>query len=194
MRFAFADPPYPGKARCYYSCDEVDHAELTDRLVRDYPDGWALSTDSIHLRDVLELCPIGSRVASWVKPGSMPSFGSTGKPFCSWEPVIFFGGRGRRKSVADSLVCATDAGRGFGKDRLNFTGAKPFLFCRWIVGLLGAKNGDTIDDLFPGTGRCSGFFRTILSQLELDDLDPGRPGLDLIEGDIISERKRFSRG
>jgi hypothetical protein len=169
MRFAFADPPYPGKARRYYSCAEVDHAELIERLCSDYQDGWVLSTDSLSLRAVLGMCPDDCRVGAWLKPGSMPSFGSTGKPFCSWEPVIFRGGRARRRSVADSVCCATDAGRGFGRDRLNFTGAKPFLFCRWVVGLLGARGGDTIDDLFSGTGRCSGFFTKILSQLDFED-------------------------
>ena len=36
----YADPPYPGQGRKHYRCDEVDHAELIDRLVRDYPANW----------------------------------------------------------------------------------------------------------------------------------------------------------
>jgi hypothetical protein len=49
MRFAYADPPYPGQAWRVYGrhedyAGEVDHAELIARLERDYPDGWALST------------------------------------------------------------------------------------------------------------------------------------------------------
>ena len=31
-------------------------------------------------------------------------------------------------------------------------GAKPAAVCRWIFGLLGAAPGDTLDDLFPGSG------------------------------------------
>jgi hypothetical protein len=31
-------------------------------------------------------------------------------------------------------------------------GAKPAAFCRWVFGLLGAAPGDTLDDLFPGSG------------------------------------------
>lgn len=49
VKFAYADPPYPGhtKRKLYANdpqCAEVDHAELVARLVRDFPDGWALST------------------------------------------------------------------------------------------------------------------------------------------------------
>jgi hypothetical protein len=31
-------------------------------------------------------------------------------------------------------------------------GAKPAAVCRWIFALLGAAPGDTLDDLFPGSG------------------------------------------
>ena len=31
-------------------------------------------------------------------------------------------------------------------------GAKPAAVCRWIFELLGAAPGDTLDDLFPGSG------------------------------------------
>lgn len=44
--FAYADPPYPGKAHLYPECTEVDHVALIAGLVEGYPDGWALSTDS----------------------------------------------------------------------------------------------------------------------------------------------------
>jgi hypothetical protein len=31
-------------------------------------------------------------------------------------------------------------------------GAKPAAVCRWIFDLLGAAPGDSLDDLFPGSG------------------------------------------
>ncbi len=31
-------------------------------------------------------------------------------------------------------------------------GAKPAAFCRWVFDLLGARPGDHLDDLFPGSG------------------------------------------
>jgi hypothetical protein len=35
------------------------------------------------------------------------------------------------------------------------TGAKPAAFCRRLFGLLGAATGDTLDDLYPGSGAVS---------------------------------------
>lgn len=34
----------------------------------------------------------------------------------------------------------------------GLTGAKPEAFCRWVLDLLNFQPGDTLDDLFPGTG------------------------------------------
>jgi len=46
VRVAYADPPYPGCAHLYKDhpdyAGEVDHAELIDRMEREFPDGWAL--------------------------------------------------------------------------------------------------------------------------------------------------------
>jgi hypothetical protein len=66
-RFAYADPPYPGKAGYYRGhhdyAGEVDHAELLRRLST--YDGWALSTSAAALPAVLALCPPEVRVAAW---------------------------------------------------------------------------------------------------------------------------------
>ncbi len=35
------------------------------------------------------------------------------------------------------------------------TGTKPAAFCHWVFTLLGAAPGDTLDDLFPGSGAIS---------------------------------------
>ena len=37
MHFAYADPPYPGKANLYPEKTEIDHASLIDRLTANYP-------------------------------------------------------------------------------------------------------------------------------------------------------------
>src|SRR5215469_14724065 len=99
MRFAYADPPYPGQAKRWYGdhpdyAGEVDHGELIARLERDYPDGWALSTSAPALQDVLALCPPGVRVGIWYRPNSEPP-GNRGRWHWSWEPVIIC--RGRRE-------------------------------------------------------------------------------------------------
>lgn len=90
MRFAYADPPYPDKASYYVEKQEVDHASLVDRLVAEYPDGWALSTSSAALRDVLLLCPADVRVCAWFKG---PRRTKSRRALVSWEPLIVAGGR-----------------------------------------------------------------------------------------------------
>ena len=63
MRFAYADPPYPGNAGYYPEQAEVDHEVLVEWLVADFRDGWALSTSAAALQRVLSLCPAGVRVS-----------------------------------------------------------------------------------------------------------------------------------
>ena len=145
MRFAYADPPYPGQAHRYHEKREVDHAELIEKLVSEYPDGWALSTSSPALRDVIVFCPADCRVAAWVKPFAV--FKPNVNPAYAWEPVIFRGGRRgdrQRATVRDWYSSSVTLRRGL-------VGAKPRGFNRWILELLGYVNGDTLDDLYPGT-------------------------------------------
>ncbi len=90
MRFAYADPPYPGRAHYYPEQAEVDHQALVERLVADFPDGWALSTSAEALQHVLTLCPAGVRVGAWqraVRPTR------SRRPISAWEPLIVHGGR-----------------------------------------------------------------------------------------------------
>ncbi|MGH6654177.1 MAG: hypothetical protein ACRDVE_03095 [Actinocrinis sp.] len=177
-RFAYADPPYPGQARRVYGdqltyAGEVDHAELVARLERDYPDGWALSTSVSALPEVLALCPHergtdpknpgrveperSVHVMAWVKPRSAPF------PVpvqYTWEPVIL-----RRRVprddrfVRDHLIAPAGG--------LGFPGAKPIAFCRWLFAALGARPGDVLVDLFPGSGAVGREWQAFTLQLEL---------------------------
>lgn len=146
MRFAYADPPYIGQARKHYSREEVDHADLIARLVREYPDGWALSASSPSLREILPLCPPDVRVMAWVKPFCI--FKPGVNPAYAWEPVIVHGGRKRGRdlpTVRDWVSVNITLKKGL-------SGAKPPVFCLWLFEVLGAQRGDHLDDLFPGTG------------------------------------------
>ena len=68
-----------------------------------------------------------------------------------WEPVIFSGGRKKRpNSLVRDWLAYNTAPRSRAKDGL--IGGKPMAFCHWVFDLLGAEPGDTLDDLFPGTG------------------------------------------
>ncbi|MEO3799964.1 hypothetical protein [Nonomuraea sp. B1E8] len=185
LRLAYADPPYPGKARLYRGhpdyAGEVDHEALIRRLST--YDGWALSTSAAALPSVLALCPPGVRVAAWHR-GERPT--ASRWPLNAWEPVIYTGGRPADPSRAnervgarrvDSLVhgvspMTTLPGR--------VIGAKPAAFCRWLFDLLGAAPGDSFDDLFPGSGAVSRAWATFThtpdpSPVAMPDASPQAP-------------------
>lgn len=147
MNIAYADPPYVGQARKHYDYDEVDHAELIDRLVNEFPDGWALSCSSPSLRSLLPLCPENVRIAAWVKPFCI--YKPNVNPAYAWEPVIFSGGRKRERhqpTSRDWVSANVTLKRGL-------VGAKPEGFSLWLFALMGMDpSRDTLHDLFPGTG------------------------------------------
>lgn len=154
LRFAYADPPYLGCGALYakhhpeaLAWDDIKtHAALIGRLCNEWPDGWVMSASSPSLREILPLCPEDVRVGAWVKP--FCAFKPNVPVAYAWEPVIFRGGRRRGRdepTVRDWVACSITMKRGL-------TGAKPRAVCRWIFDLLGAEPGDTLDDLFPGTG------------------------------------------
>ena len=99
---------------------------------------------------MLALCPPGVRVAAWHKGERVTC---SRYPLSAWEPVIYHGGRqlpGQRR--ADSIACGvTPVSTRPG----HIIGAKPAAVCRWIFALLGAGPGDTLDDLYRGSGAVS---------------------------------------
>lgn len=149
MRFAYADPPYPGLAQRYYGCHEVDLVELLTRLTTSGYDGWALSTSSRALRDVLLLCPPEARVCVWNRGARRVR---SRAPLKAWEALIVVGGRPRREPVAEDLCdVLTWSGRQHSHPGA-LVGMKPAAFCEWMFRLLGAVAGDVVEDLFPGSG------------------------------------------
>ena len=157
MRLAYADPPYPGQARRHYAddprCAEVNHEVLIGTLC-EY-DGWALSTSSAALRDVLALCPEGVRVGAWVKP--FAAWRKNVVPAMAWEPVIFTTTKKRALQGYETLGVARDwimatppIFRRQNRDETR--GSKPIEFCLWVLDCLGYEPSDTLDDLFPGSG------------------------------------------
>ena len=157
-RIAYADPPYPGLARKYYQHEEsfsgeVDHKRLLEQLTT--YDGWALSTSSAALRDILPMCPKDVRVCAWVKPiGASPrTYGLHN----TWEPLIVMEARRIRPGHSDVLVA--QPARFGGK----LMGRKPIAFCAFLFQALGAAAGDDFVDLFPGTGIVSSAWREFSS-------------------------------
>jgi hypothetical protein len=150
--FAYADPPYLGLSSKYYRREstfagEVDHVALVSLLQERHPDGWALSASARSLATLLPMCPPGARVCAWVKPhGASPQ--TYGLHNC-WEPLIVVGGRQLRPGVRDWLSALPARGGG------ELPGRKPIAFCAWLFRCLGMQPGDTLADLFPGTGVVS---------------------------------------
>ena len=146
MRFCYADPPYPGCAGFYSENTEVDHKQLIERLCDEFPDGWALSSHSPALHDLLPMCPKDVRVMAWVKP--FAAFKPNVNPAYAWEPVLVRGGRKRSRehdTVRDWVSANITLQRGM-------VGAKPDAFCFWIFEVLGIQPEDEFVDLFPGSG------------------------------------------
>jgi hypothetical protein len=154
---AYADPPYPGTAKKYYGDHpdfggEVDHAELLSSLERRRTSGeiagWALSTSSKALGNVLSLMPASAieadyKLCSWHK---MVGAGD-GKRHDFWEPLIVIPGRPWRNGFQNVLAAAPAR---LGGEKL--VGRKPIRFCAWLFDALGMSPGDDLDDIFPGTG------------------------------------------
>ena len=160
IRVAYADPPYPGTAKKYYADHpdfdgEVDHAELVEKLLSEYPDGWALSTSSKALPMVLKLCPNTVRIGVWFR-GSRPNK-TAREPQDAWEPVVYAGGR-QVEPVAgaerreNALVYVS---RPRLTDPKRVIGAKSAAFIWWMFSLLGLRPGDDFTDLFPGSDGVS---------------------------------------
>jgi hypothetical protein len=176
MRFCYADPPYLGCASLY-AADHPDaaiwddpetHRALIMLLSGTYPDGWAMSASSPSLRVLLPMCPPDVRVSAWVKPFAVfkPNVGVA----YAWEPVIWRGGRRRTReqgTVRDWFAHEITLRKGL-------TGAKPPGFVHWLLDLLNVQRGDTVDDLFPGTGivgRC--VEPRVTGRATLDDMPLG---------------------
>lgn len=156
MTFAFADPPYLGMGSHYadlhpnaLDCDDPEwHRRLVERLVDEFPDGWALCLHTPSLRTILPMCPPTVRVGAWTKP--FCAFKGGVNPAYAWEPVIVHGGRKLDKFPKVRDYCAVSVAL-----RTGFFGAKAEGMCWWVFDLLGATPDDQLRDLFPGSGAVS---------------------------------------
>jgi hypothetical protein len=121
------------------------HLELVAKLVDEYPDGWALSCNPKDLQWLLPAMPEDVRVCAWTKTFHQIRVNVSVQ--YAWEPVIMRGGRDQRhrRPMTRDWCSGTIA------MRKGLPGAKPTYFFQWVIAMLGYEEGDTIDDLFPGT-------------------------------------------
>lgn len=176
MRLAIADPPYLGRADRWYGDgrgpgrasttapgtgrngrkpDRHPDAAYWDTLeahvglilnLENQFDGWAMAAHADRVHELMAAAPARARMCVWVRPNAMPG---GARLVNRWEPVIVRPpdsriGRGSGVSVSDVLVEPVR--------RNGFLGSKPAAWTRWVLTLLGARPGDTVVDLFPGSG------------------------------------------
>jgi len=172
MRFAYADPPYPGKAGYYVERQEVDHRALIARLEREFPDGWALSTSAAALRDVLPMCPASTRVCVWrrrVRPTR------SRRALSAWEPLLVVGGRELDASAPQELLDVLDYRGRYDSFPDALVGMKPPEFAVWMFRQLGAAPGDELRDVFPGSGAIGRAWSLYASRAAAWDASPRDP-------------------
>lgn len=159
MIIAYADPPYIGQAARHYGGDEVDHMQLLIDLKHGYPDGWALSCSSPSLQELLGFCSLidlHPRIAAWVKPFHIYKKGV--RPAYAWEPVLYMGSRNPPlyKHLPPDKGSKATTPKDFISANITLmkglVGAKPEAFSYWLFWLMGMQPGDTLVDLYPGTG------------------------------------------
>ena len=162
MRLAIADPPYIGCAHLYSDqpeyTGEIDHAELIERLDRDY-DGWVLHAAATPrsygiIIPIIERIP-GVRICQWVKP--FAAYKRNVPVAYASEPVFI---KAARKPVVSKRHVSRDWIAEPITLRRGLTGAKPEKVCHWAFELLGARPEDELHDLYPGTGAVTKAWRT----------------------------------
>jgi hypothetical protein len=182
MRFAYADPPYPRQSKKHYEdhpdyAGEVDHRALVKKLLDEFPDGWALSTNPGELRWLLPLVPERHRVLSWRKP--FAAWKRNHWPAYAWEPVILVGGRtlyGTQETPRDwyqspendwlEMAPPDDIPESMTLGA-GVSGAKPLAFCLWLFACAGLTVEDELIDLFPGSGAVGHAWMTYRAQQPL---------------------------
>ena len=169
MRIGYADPPYPGQSKKHYKdhedyAGEVDHADLVERLERDY-DGWVLHTSSVALPEIVPLIPPDARFMAWVKP--FAAFKRNVSVAYAWEPVIV---KAVRKPVVSGRIVMRDWIAESITLKRGLTGAKPDAVCKWAFAMVGAEPDDDLDDLFPGTGAVTRAWESWREQVESEAL------------------------
>lgn len=137
--------------------DLSTHRRLLERLVEEY-DGWAIATTPDGLGAYHPL-PVAARVMAWTRAGAIPG---GHRIQSAWEAVIVLPPEGRRARTAGPRMLDTLATRVHSG---GFVGAKPPEWTRWVLEALGFAAGDTVDDLFPGSGAVAAEIHRVRAEL-----------------------------
>jgi len=134
------------------------HRSLLESLCEEY-DGWAIATTPDGLGAYHPL-PVAARVMAWLRTRSIPG---GHRIQSNWEAVIVLPPEGRRSRASgrrmnDTLLTPVPS--------IGFAGAKPPEWTHWVLNALGYEAGDTVVDLFPGSGSVSAAISTISASSE----------------------------
>jgi hypothetical protein len=172
----YADPPYPGQSKRLYGehadyAGEVDHHELICDLLARYPGGWALSTSVKALPVVLRSCPDRVLVHCWLKRATSPPMGDN--RMYSWEPVILCDTP--NPVTPTRMHCEVNVEQHTFREKPKgyLVGKKPEGFCFWLFAAMGLCPGDSLDDLFPGSGAVGRAWDAWSAQTALSMQVPG---------------------
>ena len=186
MKLAIADPPYLGRAALWYGGkgrskqgtagraagrgdlaaeyhpdahewdDPVKHIALMVTMDDEY-DGWAMAASGKTLAPLLGFADkLGARLAIWHVTNAIPD---GNRVSTRWEAVILRQPDARRAygtghAIGDVLSAPHPMS--------GFVGAKPAVWTRWVLDMLGYQPGDEVDDLFPGSGAVARAMEVLL--------------------------------
>ena len=187
MKLAIADPPYLGRAALWYGGNErradhhtpgrsrgrgelapeyhpdahrwddpMEHIALMSHMHAEY-DGWAMAASGKTLAPLLGVADhLGARLAIWNVTNAIPD---GNRVSMRWEAVILRQPDARRAygtghAIGDVLSAPHPMS--------GFVGAKPEVWTRWVLDMLGYQPGDEVDDLFPGSGAVTRAMEVLL--------------------------------
>lgn len=185
LRWAYADPPYKGKAHLYKGhpdfAGEVDLDALAVRLLA--YDGWAFSM-SAEGRAATEAALLRAghtdvRVAIWVRGSRASKTSGSTHPLSAYEVVFYCGWRDEPTTDRPDDVLVLGVAPRM-TDPRRVIGAKPAGFVAWMFELLGALPGDGLDDLFPGSGIVSRAWK-LYNDMAIDGEAPRALPLEALE-------------
>lgn len=123
-------------------------------------------------------------MGAWVKPFVIFKKGS--RVSYAWEPVIWRGGRKKTEStdfipdyVSVPIIMKNNDMRA---DGAATKGSKPEMYCFWVFAMLGLEEGDTLVDLFPGSGAVTRAFERWCRQARLPIPHPAMLGTNQQDG------------
>jgi hypothetical protein len=134
------------------------HRALIERLCDEY-DGWAIATTPDSLGAYHPL-PISARVMAWTRTRPIPG---GHRIVSAWEAVVVLPPESRRSRYSGPRMI--DTLQTPVPNDVGFAGAKPPDWTRWVLEVMGVAAGDTVDDLFPGSGSVGDEIGRVLDEL-----------------------------